>query len=142
MRAESEFVEQFKFSGGIVVAIDFDDGVSIAELATDGPFVVHGLLRDEARVVAARQAIQQAGVYGKVSCDGYNGRDLPYVPALPYEPFDFVSGHLLIRGECTCRLRPLRADVFDHPAALGLGYRDGAGACRYAAEAELVDLLP
>ena len=26
LRAEDEFVEQFKFSGGIVVAIDFDDG--------------------------------------------------------------------------------------------------------------------
>ena len=56
--AESEFVEQFKFSGGIVVAIDFDDGKFIADLATDGPFVVHALLRDEARVAAVRQAIQ------------------------------------------------------------------------------------
>lgn len=82
VRAESEFVEQFKFSGGIVVAIDFDDGESIAELATDGPFVIHALLRDEARVAAARQAIRQAGVYGKVSCDLYNGRDLPYVDGL------------------------------------------------------------
>ena len=52
--AEPEFVEQI--SGGIVVAIDFDDGKSIANLATDGPFVVHALLRDEARVAAARQA--------------------------------------------------------------------------------------
>ena len=82
VRAESSFVEQFKFSGGIVVAIDFDDGKFIADLATDRPFVVHALLSDEARVVAVRQAIQQAGVYGKVSCDGFNGRDLPYVDGL------------------------------------------------------------
>lgn len=82
VHAQSNFVEQFKFSGGIVIAIDFDDGESIAELATEGPFVIHGLLRDEARVVAARQAIRQAGVYGKVSCDLYNGRDLPYVDGL------------------------------------------------------------
>ncbi|MGB7342661.1 MAG: PQQ-binding-like beta-propeller repeat protein [Pirellulaceae bacterium] len=82
VHAQSDFVEQFKFSGGIVVAIDFDDGESIAKLATDGPFVIHGLLHDEARVVAARQAIRQAGVYGKVSCDLYNGQDLPYVDGL------------------------------------------------------------
>ena len=82
LRAESEFLEQFKFSGGIAVAIDFDDGKSIADLVTDGPFVVHALLRDEARVAAVRQAIQEAGAYGKVSCDLYNGRDLPYVDAL------------------------------------------------------------
>ena len=29
-----------------------------------------------------RQTIQEAGVYGKVSCDLYNGRDLPYVDGL------------------------------------------------------------
>ena len=82
LRAEPKLIEQFKFSGGIVVALDFDDGKFIADLATDGPFVVHGLLSDEARVAAARQQIRQAGVYGKVSCDGYNGRDLPYVDGL------------------------------------------------------------
>ena len=82
VRAEPGFVEQFKFSGGIVVALDFDDGQSITELATEGPFVVHALLRDEVRVAAARKVIQEAGVYGKVSCDLYNGRELPYVDSL------------------------------------------------------------
>ncbi len=82
LAVESKLIEQFKFSGGIVVALDFDDGKRLADLATDGPFIIHGLLRDEARVTAARQAIQQAGVYGKVSCDSYNGRDLPYVDGL------------------------------------------------------------
>ena len=80
--AEPKFIEQFKFSGGIVVALDFEDGKFIADLATDAPFIIHGLLSDEAQVAAARQAIQKAGVYGKVSCDGYNGADLPYVDAL------------------------------------------------------------
>tara|TARA_R110002072_G_scaffold302615_1_gene486845 strand:- start:132037 stop:135150 length:3114 start_codon:yes stop_codon:yes gene_type:complete len=82
VRAEPGFVEQFKFSGGIVVALDFEDGQSIAELAVDGPFTVHALLRDEAQVAAARKVIQEAGVYGKVSCDLYNGRELPYVDSL------------------------------------------------------------
>ena len=82
LSAEPKFFEQFKFSGGIVVALDFDDGKSIADLATDSPFLIHGLLSDDARVETARREIQQAGVYGKVSCDGYNGRDLPYVDNL------------------------------------------------------------
>ncbi|QDV41162.1 outer membrane biogenesis protein BamB [Stieleria neptunia] len=80
--AEEGFVEQFKFSGGIVVAIDFEDGESIADLATEGPFVIHALMRDADRVAAARQTIQRAGLYGKVSCERYNGRDLPYVDGL------------------------------------------------------------
>lgn len=79
---EPKFIEQFKFSGGIVVALDFEDGKSIAALATDGPFIIHGLLSNEAHVAAARQEIRQAGVYGKVSCDTYNGNDLPYVDGL------------------------------------------------------------
>lgn len=82
LQAEDKFIEQFKFSGGIVVAIDFDDGKFIADLATDGPFVIHALMSDEDRVAAVRQTIQKAGVYGKVSCDLYNGRDLPYVDGL------------------------------------------------------------
>lgn len=80
--AGAKFIEQFKFSGGIVVALDFEDGNFLADLATDAPFLIQGLLKDGERVAAARKAIQKAGVYGKVSCNGYNGRDLPYVDNL------------------------------------------------------------
>ena len=79
---QRKLIEQFKFSGGIVVTLDFDDGNFIAGLATEGPFTIHALVADESRVGAARQVIRQAGVYGKVSCDAYNGRDLPYVDGL------------------------------------------------------------
>ena len=54
-RGESEFLEQFKFSGGIVVAIDIDDGEFLADLATDKPFVIHSLLSEEAKVAASIQ---------------------------------------------------------------------------------------
>ncbi|MDF1813743.1 MAG: PQQ-binding-like beta-propeller repeat protein [Verrucomicrobiales bacterium] len=79
---EPNFIEQFKFSGGVVVALDFDDGNFIANLATDSPFIIHALLSDDSQVEKARSGIKQAGVYGKVSCDSYNGRDLPYVDNL------------------------------------------------------------
>lgn len=82
LHAEGSLVEQFKFSGGVVVVLDFDDGDFLADLATDRPFVIHALMRDEAQVAAARQVIRNAGVYGQVSCDLYNGRDLPYVDGL------------------------------------------------------------
>ncbi len=49
LHAELKFFEQFKFGGGIVVALDFDDGKSSSELATDSPFLIHGLLSDDAR---------------------------------------------------------------------------------------------
>ena len=81
LHAEDGFV-QFKFTGGVVVALDFEDGEFLSDLATDKPFVIHALLSDEAKVAKAREAIRAAGVYGKVSCDLYNGRDLPYVDSL------------------------------------------------------------
>lgn len=79
---EEDFIEQFKFSGGVVVALDFDDGKFIADLATEKPFVIHSLNSDKDPVSAAREEIRKAGVYGKVSCDRYNGKDLPYVDGL------------------------------------------------------------
>jgi outer membrane protein assembly factor BamB len=82
LHAESNWIEKTGLSGGIVVALDFDDGRSITRLAVDGPYLVHGLLSSEAHVTKARDEIRQEGLYGKVSCDSYNGRDLPYVDSL------------------------------------------------------------
>ena len=73
-KIERGFVEQFKFSGGIVVALDFNfnDGEFIANLGTDKPFIIHALLGDNDQLKTARNTIRKAGVYGKVSCDTYN----------------------------------------------------------------------
>ena len=80
--AESRLVAQSGLSGGIVVALDFPDGKAVADLEADGNFVVHGLFSTEASVEKAKQEIAQAGRYGRVSCDTYNGRDLPYIDNL------------------------------------------------------------
>ena len=79
---EPGLVGQSGLSGGIVVALDFPGGKAIADLAVKDSFVVHGLLTTEAGVEKARREIAQAGHHGKVSCDIYNGRDLPYVDNL------------------------------------------------------------
>ena len=76
---EPRLVGQSGLSGGIVVALDFSDGERIAGLAADGSFLVQGLLTTEADIEKVRDAIKQKGLYGKVSCDRYNGSDLPYV---------------------------------------------------------------
>jgi outer membrane protein assembly factor BamB len=81
-RAENELIEESGLSGGIVVALGFDDGKFLAELATDGPFVVHGLMNSDAIVEKARQEIKQSGLYGRVSCESYNETNLPYVDNL------------------------------------------------------------
>ena len=75
-------VRQSGIGGGIIVTLDFSDGGFIADQATDGNFVAQGLLTTEADVEKARNLIKQKGLYGKVSCDWYNGRDLPYVDNL------------------------------------------------------------
>ena len=80
--AESGLVEPSGLRGGIIVALDFSDGERIVELAAEGNFLVQGLLTVEADIEKARAAIRQKGLYGKVSCDRYNGSDLPYVDNL------------------------------------------------------------
>lgn len=75
-------VRQSGLSGGLVVALDFSDGPFLSELAMDKRFVVQGLLQSEAELEKARGQIKQKGAYGPVSCDRYNGKDLPYIDNL------------------------------------------------------------
>ena len=75
-------VKQSKLSGGIIVTLDFSDGQFIADQAVNGNFVVQGLLTTEADIEKARSLIKRKGLYGKVSCDRYNGKELPYVDNL------------------------------------------------------------
>ena len=80
--AESKLIQESGLSGGIVVALDFESGKSITELASKSPFLIHGLMSADTTLAQARGEIRQAGLQGKVSCDGYNGHDLPYVDSL------------------------------------------------------------
>lgn len=69
-------------SGGIVVVLDNADGEFIADLATGDRFLVQALLTDEADVESVRQAIRARGLYGRASCNQYNGTELPYIDDL------------------------------------------------------------
>ncbi|MCL4204060.1 MAG: PQQ-binding-like beta-propeller repeat protein [Pirellulaceae bacterium] len=71
--------------GGLVVHLNFGDapvaGLTAA-LRTNDRFLVHGLDRRWEQVDAARQSLRSRGVYGPVSVDWFDGRNLPYTDQL------------------------------------------------------------
>ena len=52
--AESKLIQDSGISGGIVVALDFEDGKTIADLTSDSHFLVHGLMSPETALDQAR----------------------------------------------------------------------------------------
>jgi len=72
-------VEESGVKGGLVVHLGCGDGTTTAELRRDDRFVVHGLDADAENVKKAREHIRAKGLYGKVSVDTFDGKNLPYV---------------------------------------------------------------
>ena len=68
--------------GGLVVHVGCDDGERTAELRADDAYLVHGLDTSDEDVQQARQYVQSLGLYGKVTIDRFDGRQLPYVDNL------------------------------------------------------------
>ncbi len=64
--------------GGLVVHLGCGDGELTMQLRAGDAYAVHGLDTDSAKVAAARQRIQSAGLYGPVSVDSFDGTHLPY----------------------------------------------------------------
>lgn len=78
----SEVLEQSGIQGGLIVHVGCGDGVLTAQLRSGPQFFVHGLERDAHRVQAIRQRLLDAGNYGPVSVDRWDGRHLPYADRL------------------------------------------------------------
>jgi len=68
--------------GGLIVHVGCGEGQLTAGLHISDRYAVHGLDTDAARVAAARESIKSQGLYGKVSVDTFDGRNLPYVDNL------------------------------------------------------------
>jgi len=64
--------------GGVVVHLGCGDGQRTASLHAGERFLVHGLDTDAAKAERARAHIDAKGLYGKVSAERYDGRNLPY----------------------------------------------------------------
>ena len=66
----------------MVVHLGCGDGRLTAALHANDRYLVHGLDTDVDKVREARRHIQSLGVYGKVSVDHFDGKQLPYAGEL------------------------------------------------------------
>jgi len=66
-------------TGGLVVHVGCGDGKLTATLRANKDMLVHGLDAEAGNVRAARKHIASLGVYGKVSADTFDGKNLPYI---------------------------------------------------------------
>jgi len=84
VRAESaaELLGLSGTKGGLVVHLGCGDGKLTAQLRPGDQYFVHGLDTDADDVVAAREHIMEQGIYGPVSIDKWDGRNLPYADNL------------------------------------------------------------
>ena len=77
-----ELLKLSRIKGGLVVHLGCSDGRLTARLRAGDQYFVHGLDSDSAEVAAARDHILERGIYGPVSVDRWDGRNLPYADNL------------------------------------------------------------
>ena len=80
--AAGDFADAVGVKGGFVVCVGCEDGKRLASLGANDSFVVQGLSDDPEAVATAREHIQSADLYGKVSVGLFDGKQLPYVESL------------------------------------------------------------
>jgi len=68
--------------GGLVVHLGCGDGKLTAGIRGGDAYLVHGLDRDAEQVSKARKNVQSLGLYGPVSIDRFDGKQLPYIDNL------------------------------------------------------------
>jgi outer membrane protein assembly factor BamB len=78
-QSAEEMLQDAGLNGGVIVHLGCGDGKFTVELKQNKGYCVHGLDADPQNVEKARQHILQRGLYGGVSIDSFNGRNLPYV---------------------------------------------------------------
>ena len=74
----ADVVQTSGVQGGLVVHVGCGDGQRTAALRVNDRYLVHGLDTDPASVDRARERIQSIGLYGQVTVDRWDGRELPY----------------------------------------------------------------
>lgn len=77
-----EILDASGLAGGLVVQIGCGDGRLTTALHAGENYLVQGLDTETRAVQGARQYIRKLGVYGPVSVEGFDGRNLPYVDSL------------------------------------------------------------
>lgn len=114
--------------GGLAVHVGCKDGRLAALLRSDGKYVVQGLHTEREVVRNARQHIRSEGLYGPVSVEGWDGKDLPYVDNLVNllvveEKGELTQGEMMrvlapggmafvrLSGEWVKKVKPVPADT-------------------------------
>ncbi len=64
--------------GGLVVHVGCGDGRLLAALGANQSLLVHGLDRNRAEVRSARSYLHEKDLYGRVSVEQWDGKNLPY----------------------------------------------------------------
>ena len=77
-----EIVDATDVKGGLIVHLGCGDGELTAALSVNDRYLVHGLDTDPDVVAKARKHVQKLGLYGRVSVETLNGRNLPYADNL------------------------------------------------------------
>ncbi len=106
--------------GGLVVCIGCDDPNLLVEIGKAGPYLVQGLDTDANKVDAARKLIQTEGLYGKVTADVFDGKNLPYVDNLVNLLVVLDPGCEIPSGEMKRILAPRGVGII---ANVGIGLR-------------------
>lgn len=77
-----QILEATELKGGLIVHLGCGDGKLTAALHAGGSYVVHGLDTDADDVRKARESIQGLGIYGPVSVECFDGKNLPHAENL------------------------------------------------------------
>lgn len=77
-----DVLSQSEVRGGLVVHLGCPSAALLAEFASDGRFVAHGLARRADTLAAVRTALAAGGLYGRASAEQLIGTKLRYVDQL------------------------------------------------------------
>ncbi len=75
----TDILTQSGVKGGIVVHVGCGDGSVTQKLRANERYQVQGLTKDAAAVLGIRETIHQAGQYGAVAVESWDGAHLPYI---------------------------------------------------------------
>jgi hypothetical protein len=103
-------------SGGLIVHAGCDDGLLAASMADSGSFLVHGLVRDPARLDAVRADLRKRGLCGRATAVVWDGGRLPYADH---------SVNLLLVSDAQIEMPAEELDRVLAPGGMAFVKRDG-----------------
>lgn len=95
--------------GGLVIHIGCGDGKLTAALRASERYLVQGLDTNAGNIQKAREYIQSLGIYGQVSVDGFNGKNLPYV--------DNLANLIIAEDPCALKMDEIMRVLCPHGVA-------------------------